>query len=396
MRAMRLDDFDFDLPRELIADHPAEPRDAARLLLVPASGVFQDRHVADLPELLHPGDLLVGNDTKVIPARLVGTRGAATVDITLAHDLGGGDWQAYAKGARRLRPDDRVVFAEDFAATIVAKEPGGSIALRFDLAGDAFAAALARHGAMPLPPYIKRPKGGDPADRAHYQTMFARAPGAVAAPTAGLHFTPALIERIAARGIELATLTLHVGPGTFLPVKTDDPREHHMHGEWGVITAETAARIRAVKARGGRIVAIGTTSLRLLESAAAETGEVMPFAGETRLFILPGYRFKAIDLLLTNFHLPRSTLFMLVGALAGLDRMKAAYAHAVAARYRFFSYGDACLIEPGSHPSLSAPGGGEGRGVAGDSRGGAAETRLPHPSAPTPRPPSPPNGRRGN
>jgi S-adenosylmethionine:tRNA ribosyltransferase-isomerase len=344
---MHLDDFDFDLPRELVAGHPAEPRDAARLLMVPASGAFQDRRIADLPELLRPGDLLVGNDTKVIPARLVGTRGAAAVEVTLAHDRGGGNWQAYAKGARRLHADDRIVFDDDFAAEVIAKEPDGSVVLRFASEGDAFAAALARHGAMPLPPYIKRPKGGDPADQAHYQTMFAREPGAVAAPTAGLHFTPALIERLTARGIELATLTLHVGPGTFLPVKTDDPRAHRMHGEWGVITAETAAHIRAAKACGGRIVAIGTTSLRLLESAAAETSEVMPFAGETRLFILPGYRFKAIDLLLTNFHLPRSTLFMLVSALAGLDRIKAAYAHAVAARYRFFSYGDACLIEPG-------------------------------------------------
>jgi S-adenosylmethionine:tRNA ribosyltransferase-isomerase len=391
---MHLDDFAFDLPRELIAERPAEPRDAARLLVVPADGVFQDWHIADLPDLLRPGDLLVGNDTKVIPARLVGTRGAATVEITLAHDLGGGNWQVYAKGARRLHPGDRIVFAADFAAEVMAKEADGSIVLRFDREGEAFAAALIRHGAMPLPPYIKRPKGGDPTDRAHYQTMFAREPGAVAAPTAGLHFTPALIDRLTPRGIELATLTLHVGPGTFLPVKTDDPREHHMHGEWGVITAETAARIRAVKARGGRIVAIGTTSLRLLESAAAETGEVMPFSGETRLFILPGYRFKAIDLLLTNFHLPRSTLFMLVSALAGLDRMKAAYAHAVAAHYRFFSYGDACLIEPASNSSLSAPGGGEGQGEVGDSTG--VRAFPPHPTAAAPRPPSPPNGRRGN
>jgi S-adenosylmethionine:tRNA ribosyltransferase-isomerase len=226
------------------------------------------------------------------------------------------------------------------------KEPDGSVALRFDLEGEAFAAALSRHGAMPLPPYIKRPRGGDPSDRERYQTMFARIPGAVAAPTAGLHFTPALVERLVGHGIELATVTLHVGPGTFLPVKTDDPREHRMHGEWGVISAEAVERIRSAKARGGRIVAVGTTSLRLLESAAAETGEVVPFTGETRLFILPGYRFKAVDLLLTNFHLPRSTLFMLVAALAGLDRMKGAYAHAIEAGYRFFSYGDACLIEP--------------------------------------------------
>jgi S-adenosylmethionine:tRNA ribosyltransferase-isomerase len=391
---MHLDDFNFDLPRELIADQPAEPRDAARLLVVPAGGGLRDRRIADLPDLLRPGDLLVGNDTRVIPARLVGTRGVATVEITLAHELGGGNWQAYAKGARRLHSGDRIVFADDFTAEVVAKEPEGSIVLRFDLEGEAFAAALARHGAMPLPPYIKRPKGGDPADRAHYQTMFAREPGAVAAPTAGLHFTPTLIEQLAARGIELATLTLHVGPGTFLPVKTDDPREHHMHGEWGVITADTAARIRAAKARGGRIVAIGTTSLRLLESAAAETGEVEAFAGETQLFILPGYRFKAIDLLLTNFHLPRSTLFMLVSALAGLDRMKAAYAHAIDAGYRFFSYGDACLIEPMAVGSLSIPEGGEGWGEAGDSRGATA--RPPHPTAAARRPPSPPNGRRGN
>src|SRR5580704_2612578 len=312
---MRLADFDFDLPRELIPDRPAEPRDAARLLVVPAIGDFNDRRIADLPELLRPGDLLVCNDTKVIPARLIGKRGAATIEVTLAHDLGGGNWQAFAKGARRLHPGDRIAFASDFAAEVMAKEPDGTVALRFDLEGEAFAAALAQYGAMPLPPYIRRPRGGDPADRENYQTMFARAPGAVAAPTAGLHFTPVLLDRLTARGIELATVTLHVGPGTFLPVKTDDPREHRMHGEWGVVSAETAGRIRAAKGRGGRIVAIGTTSARLLESAAAETGEAGPFAGETRLFILPGYRFRTVDLLLTNFHLPRSTLFMLVAAL---------------------------------------------------------------------------------
>jgi S-adenosylmethionine:tRNA ribosyltransferase-isomerase len=389
---MRLADFDFDLPREQIADRPAEPRDAARLLVVPAAGGLADQHVGDLPDLLRPGDLLVCNDTKVIPARLIGTRGQATVEITLAHDLGGGNWQAYAKGARRLHPGDRIEFADDFAAEVIGKDAEGPVTLGFDVEGEAFAAALARHGAMPLPPYIKRPRGGDPADREHYQTMFARRPGAVAAPTAGLHFTPALLDRLAARGIELATLTLHVGPGTFLPVKTDDPRDHRMHGERGVVTAETAERIRAAKARGGRIVAVGTTSLRLLETAAAETGEVQPFAGETRLFILPGYRFKAIDLLLTNFHLPRSTLFMLVAALAGLDRMKAAYAHAIAAGYCFFSYGDACLIEPHSYYSLSAPVGGEDRGEVGDS--GGTRTFPPHPPAAR-IPPSPPSGRRG-
>lgn len=344
---MRLDDFDFPLPRALIADRPAEPREAARLLHIPAMGGFADRRIADLPALLRPGDLVVCNDTKVIRARLVGRRGAATVEVTLHHDEGGGAWRAFAKGARRLHPGDRLDFAADFAATVAEKRPEGDVILRFDCEGPAFRAALARHGAMPLPPYIKRPRGGDPRDRADYQTMFARAEGAVAAPTAGLHFTPALVAALAARGIGLATLTLHVGPGTFLPVKSDDPRAHKMHTEWGELSAATAARIAAVRRAGGRIVAIGTTSLRLLESAAAETGEVRPYAGETRLFILPGYRFRAIDVLLTNFHLPRSTLVMLVAALAGLDRIKAAYAHAVARRYRFFSYGDACLIE---HP----------------------------------------------
>src|SRR5258708_21792667 len=239
---MRLADFEFDLPRELIASRRAGPRDAGRLLVVPVSGDFADRRIADLPDLLRPGDLLVSNDTKVIPARLVGTRGSAKIEITLARDLGGGTWQAFAKGARRLHPEDRIAFADDFAAAVLAKEPDGSVVLRFNLEGDAFAAALMRHGAMPLPPYIKRPRGGDPADREHYQTMFARTPGAVAAPTAGLHFTPALIERLAGRGIKLATVTLHVGPRTFLPVKTDDPRAHPMHHEWGMITAATADR----------------------------------------------------------------------------------------------------------------------------------------------------------
>jgi S-adenosylmethionine:tRNA ribosyltransferase-isomerase len=342
---MQLAEFDFDLPRELIADRPAEPRNSARLLVLPAEGAVADRHIADLPQLLRPGDLLIFNDTKVIPARLVGRRGLATVEITLARDLGGGAWHAYAKGARRLRPRDRIDFAADLAAEIVKKSPEGEVTLRFDREGAAFRDALANYGAMPLPPYIKRPRGGDARDRADYQTIFARAEGAVAAPTAGLHFTPALLDALAARGIEWVTVTLHVGPGTFLPVKVEDPREHRMHAEWGVVGAEAARRINAARARGGRIVAVGTTSLRLLESAAAENGEIREFAGETRLFILPGYRFRAIDLLITNFHLPRSTLLMLVATLAGLGRIKSAYAHAVAERYRFFSYGDACLIE---------------------------------------------------
>jgi S-adenosylmethionine:tRNA ribosyltransferase-isomerase len=347
---MRLDDFDFDLPRRLIADHPCAPRDAARLLLIPASGGLQDRQISDLPRLLRPGDLLVFNDTKVIPARLVGRRGAASIEITLYRDLGGGAWRAFAKGARRLRVGDPLVFAEDFAAEVAAKHPEGDLTLRFDLEGTAFHEALTRYGAMPLPPYIKRPRDGDPRDRADYQTIFARAEGAVAAPTAGLHFTPALLETLLERGIGWTTLTLHVGPGTFLPVKSADPRDHKMHAEWGTLSGETAERIAAARRAGGRILAVGTTSLRLLESAAAENGEVRPFAGETRLFILPGHRFRAIDLLLTNFHLPRSTLLILVAALAGLGPIKAAYAHAIAAGYRFFSYGDACLIERSDLP----------------------------------------------
>jgi S-adenosylmethionine:tRNA ribosyltransferase-isomerase len=345
MTEMRVADFDFDLPRDRIALHPREPRDAARLLVIPASGGFADRQIMDLPALLNPGDLLVFNDTKVIPARLLGYRGAAAVEITLYGDLGRGMWRALAKGARRLRVGDAITFADGFAASVAEKHPEGGVTLRFDIEGELFREALARHGSMPLPPYIKRPRGGDPQDRARYQTIFARADGAVAAPTAGLHFTSALLESLARRGIRWTTLTLHVGPGTFLPVKVANPCDHRMHAEWGVLPAEAAEAIAGARRGGGRVVAVGTTSLRLLESAATEKGVVRPFAGETRLFIMPGYRFRAIDMLLTNFHLPRSTLLMLVSALAGLERVKAAYAHAVASGYRFFSYGDACLME---------------------------------------------------
>jgi S-adenosylmethionine:tRNA ribosyltransferase-isomerase len=369
---MHLADFDFALPRELVALRPAAPREAARLLVLPAAGGLSDRHIADLPTLVRPGDLLVFNDTKVIPARLVGRRGQARVEITLAHDRGGGVWSVYAKGARRLHPGEHIDFAADFSAEIVDKNAEGAVTLRFDREGEAFRAALQRYGRMPLPPYIKRPPTGDPRGDSHdhgdYQTIFARAEGAVAAPTAGLHFTPALLAAITARGARWVTVTLHVGPGTFLPVKSEDPREHKMHAEWGLVGAEAASHINEARARGGRIIAIGTTSLRLLESAAAESGAVAEFSGETQLFILPGYRFRAIDLLFTNFHLPRSTLLMLVAALAGLDRIKAAYAHAALSGYRFFSYGDACLIEalrtlPGpraSRPQCSR----DGRGPA--------------------------------
>src|SRR6516164_1047302 len=269
---MRLDDFDFELPRRLIAERPCEPSDAARLLLIPASGPLQDRRISDLPALLRPGDLLVFNDTKVIPARLVGRRGTALVEVTLHRDLGGGAWRAFAKGARRLRVGDRIVFAEDFCADVADRHVEGDLTLRFDREGEAFRAALTRHGVMPLPPYIKRPRGGDPRDRADYQTIFARIEGAVAAPTAGLHFTPTLLEALTERGIGWTALTLHVGPGTFLPVKNADPRDHKMHPEWGMLSAETADRIAATRLAGGRIVAVGTTSLRLLESAATENG----------------------------------------------------------------------------------------------------------------------------
>lgn len=341
---MRVDLFDFELPRELIADRPAEPREAARLLVV--GKTLEDRHVRDLPRLLRPGDLLVFNDTKVLPARLVGRRGEATVEITLHKETAQGTWRALARNARRLRPGDRIVFAPDLEGEVAARE-GGEIALRFNLVGPAFRAALERCGAMPLPPYIARPRGGDPRDRSDYQTIFAAKEGAVAAPTAGLHFTPALLEALAAGGIEWLTLTLHVGAGTFLPVKVEDTEQHVMHAETGFLDEATAERLGAARAAGRRIVAVGTTALRLLESAADESGRIRPFAGETRLFITPGYRFKAVDLLFTNFHLPRSTLFMLVAAFAGLERIKKAYAHAIEARYRFFSYGDACLLEPG-------------------------------------------------
>jgi S-adenosylmethionine:tRNA ribosyltransferase-isomerase len=341
---MRVDEFDFELPRELIAEHPIEPRDAARLLVI--GETLADRHIRDLPRLLRAGDVLVANDTRVIPAQLTGTRGAATIDVTLHRDLGGGVWRAFVKGARRLKRGDVVRFGADFAAEVIDKAPEGDVGLRFDCEGDALKAQLERHGHMPLPPYIHRGREGEARDRHDYQTMFAARDGAVAAPTAGLHFTPALLAALKDAGIGLETVTLHVGAGTFLPVKALDTADHHMHTEWGTIGAETATRLNAARAAGGRIVAIGTTSLRLLESAADENGRIAGFADETALFITPGYRFRAIDLLVTNFHLPRSTLFMLVSAFAGLERMKAAYAHAIAERYRFFSYGDACLLYP--------------------------------------------------
>lgn len=357
---LRTDDFDFDLPPELIAQHPASPRDSARLLEV--GETLRDRAVTDLPDILKPGDLLVVNDTRVLPSRLDGRLGGrpdgrggdARIEVTLHKEDAPGRWRAFAKPGRKLRVGDEIVFAEDFSATVRDKPPGGDIVL--DFAGGDVAARLKQYGRMPLPPYIRRtPSDRSPSDQADggradthdYQTIYAERDGAVAAPTAGLHFTDALLARLAERGVGMARLTLHVGAGTFLPVRADYVRDHRMHAEYGVITEQVAAAINAARAAGGRIVSVGTTSLRLLESAADDAGRVHPFAGETSIFITPGYRFKAVDLLLTNFHLPRSTLFMLVAAFAGLDRMKRAYAHAVAERYRFFSYGDTTLLYPG-------------------------------------------------
>ncbi len=338
------DPFDFALPRHCIAQHPCRPRDAARLLRIGA-GPLEDRSVADLPELLRAGDVLVVNDTKVIPAQLTARSGAARIGITLDRPLPDGSWHALARNARRLHPGDMLRFeGGDLSARVLSREPDGGVRLEFDRCGPEFAAALHQSGALALPPYISRPEGPMQADLQDYQTVFARAEGAVAAPTAGLHFTEALLDRLAARGISRIQVTLHVGAGTFLPVRTEDPAQHRMHPERGVITAEAAAAIDAARAAGGRVVAVGTTSLRLLESAAGPDGRLAPFAGETALFIRPGFRFRVADLLFTNFHLPRSTLFMLVCAFAGTLRMRDAYAHAIASGYRFYSYGDACLI----------------------------------------------------
>jgi len=341
---MRVAYFDFPLPRALIAAHPVEPRDAARLLVV--SETLQDRRVTDLPQLLRRGDVLVVNDTRVIPARLYGKRGNASIEATLHRAEGPGRWRAFVKGAKRLKQGDVIFFAADFTATVAEKFPEGDVSLEFSRQGEALKRALETFGTMPLPPYIKRAIGGEARDRQDYQTIFARHEGAVAAPTAGLHFTDRLLQALDAAGIGLVSVTLHVGAATFLPVKVADTKDHTMHSETGSVSAAAAARINAARQAGGRVVAVGTTSLRLLESAAGEDGKIAPFAGETNLFITPGYRFRAVDLLLTNFHLPRSTLFMLVSAFAGLARMKAAYAHAVTEGYRFFSYGDACLLYP--------------------------------------------------
>ena len=356
---MRVDAFDFELPEDRIALRPVRPRDAARMLVVRPGAVaeYEDRHVADLLDLLRPGDVLVFNDTKVIPAKLTGTRtrkdgSVATIHVNLHKRISRATWAAFARPAKRLRIGDEIVFGKGknacvlgaLDATVRGIGEGGEVTLAFDLAGSDLDGAIAARGAMPLPPYIASKREADLDDLDDYQTVFASAAGAVAAPTAGLHFTRDLLAKLADKGIAERFVTLHVGAGTFLPVKTDDTGGHKMHTEWGEVDEATAAFLNQVHENGGRIVAVGTTSLRLLESAAGPDGVVRPFKGETDIFITPGYQFRAVDVLMTNFHLPRSTLFMLVSAFSGLETMQRAYAHAIAGGYRFYSYGDASLL----------------------------------------------------
>ena len=355
---MRVDLFDFHLPEDRIALRPAQPRDAARMLVVRSGAPFEERIVSELPDLLRPDDVLVLNDTKVIPSRLYGVRvrgeAAARVEIMLHKREGSDRWRAFARPAKRLDPGDRIRFGEasesmacllgHLDAEVEAKGEAGEVTLRFTFAGPALDEAIARLGELPLPPYIAGRRATDHKDLSDYQTVYAREEGAVAAPTAGLHFTDDLFRRLDARGIARRFVTLHVGAGTFLPVKAEDTAEHRMHSEWGSVSEETACALNEARGRGGRIVAVGTTSLRLLESAARDDGTIAPFSGETDIFITPGYRFRAVDILMTNFHLPRSTLFMLVSAFSGLETMRAAYTHAVEAGYRFYSYGDANLL----------------------------------------------------
>ncbi|QWC55713.1 tRNA preQ1(34) S-adenosylmethionine ribosyltransferase-isomerase QueA [Erythrobacter sp. 3-20A1M] len=343
---MKVDLFDFDLPPELIALRPAVPRDAARMLVVDgADAPLANRTVLDLPDLLQPGDVLVFNDTRVIPAQLEGRRGEARIGATLHKRIDLRRWQAFVRNAKRLRPGDRIEFGADVTAIAEERAADGSWTLAFE-GDEPVEVLLDRAGRVPLPPYIAGKRPADARDREDYQTIFAREEGAVAAPTAALHFTDRLLDRLDARGIGRETLTLHVGAGTFLPVKAEDTDDHAMHAEWGRIEPETAARLNAARSAGGRLIAVGTTSLRLLESAADDSGTIQPFAGDTAIFITPGYAFRAVDGLMTNFHLPKSTLMMLVSALMGRERMMAAYAHAIAHGYRFYSYGDSSLLLP--------------------------------------------------
>lgn len=359
---MKVDIFDFELPRELIAAQPVNPRDASRLLDLSEEGLINDRHFYDLPDLLNEGDVLVFNDTKVIPARLYGARGEALVEVTLYHPVDGIQWWSFVKNAKRLKPGDIIRFynetvtpdKSDFTAVVLEKKEDDGILLEFACSPSELGKQLEKYGFMPLPPYIKRerPAAGEPnsnwfkfSDKENYQTVYAKHEGAVAAPTAGLHFTPDILQKLRDKGVKEVFLTLHVGAGTFLPVKTDNTEDHKMHAEYGVITPDAVDIINQAKRNGKQVIAVGTTSLRLLETAADNQGILHPYADETNIFITPGYKFKIIDMLITNFHLPKSTLFMLVCAVAGLDRMQKAYRHAIGQKYRFYSYGDSSILK---------------------------------------------------
>lgn len=342
---MRVDIFNFELPEDRIANEPANPRESAKLLHIMQGNALEDKTIRDLPDLLRADDVLVFNDTKVIPARIYGYRGQAAVEATLLKQVDLSTWKCLIKNARRLKPNDEIIFNDDFRARVLEKDADGPVTLQFNVKGADLFAKLHENGIMPLPPYIKRNKGGKDSDKANYQTVYAKHEGAVAAPTAGLHFTNELLSRIKEKGVHEEFLTLHVGGGTFLPVKVQDTENHKMHAEYGIITQALADRLNKAKKEGRRIIPVGTTAMRLLESAADEQGSLHAFAQETSIFITPGYRFRFCDALFTNFHLPQSTLFMLVCAFAGIDTMKNAYQHAIDNKYRFFSYGDACLIE---------------------------------------------------
>ncbi len=356
---MKVDIFDFDLPRELIASQPVSPRHASRLLDLSEEGKITDRNFSDLPDLLEAGDVLIMNDTKVIPARLYGQRGEALVEVTLYHPVDGLSWWSFIKNAKRLKAGDVVKFYTDkvsaadspFSATVIEKDDKDGVLLTFNCDASELTDYLEQFGFMPLPPYIKRNRPSKDSlwyqfnDKENYQTVYAKHDGAVAAPTAGLHFTEEVLQKLRDKGVKEVFVTLHVGAGTFLPVKTDDTKDHKMHAEYGVISEDAASEINQARRNGKRIIAVGTTSLRLLETAADDNGVIHPFADETSIFITPGYKFKAIDMLITNFHLPKSTLFMLVSAVAGLDTMQKAYAHAIANKYRFYSYGDSSIIK---------------------------------------------------
>ena len=341
---MKLDDFDYHLPAELIAQQPASPRDSARLLSC-LGGIHAHHHIYDLPSLLREGDVMVVNNTKVIPALLIGTRGLGQAKFTLLKQLANDSWSAFAKPAKKCPIGTVVTFGNDFSCEVIAVEEGGGVSIRFNLSGTALDEAILRYGAMPLPPYIKRPDGPDGDDDSHYQTMFAKHSGAVAAPTAGLHFTSDLKAALKAKSISFEEVTLHVGAGTFLPVKVDNIHDHKMHSEWGSLDEETAARLTKAREEGRRIICVGTTSLRILETIWQKFKGFEAYQGETDIFITPGFEIGSADMLMTNFHLPKSTLLMLVSAFSGYEFMMQSYELAVAEKYRFFSYGDACLLE---------------------------------------------------